>query len=1063
MLVEPKLKDSIPRLNVNKYFKENLKGELSDEQARITLGEFLNYNIQFTTRLLTGIILKPYQALMIKGWMEKNFSLACWGRAAAKTLLYNDETQLLTEEHGLISLTHLIPNLSFDFEGWRQIPLVHLWNGKSWQKTDKIYVQPKKNCRTIYTNRGYYLGGSINHLIKVWNEQTCQVEWKRYSEIKLGDWICISRDKNCNWSHKNGETSKDFDEAYLIGLLIGDGCYSSSQQNKFSFVSMDEELLKFIENYPCGKRVDKQLTNAKTISLTKDFSNYLFKKYNISQSLSYNKVIPDYILNSKNLLRHCLSGLFDTDGTVSERGQVSFATTSKLLAKQVHNSLLLFGVISSLNEYKTTSPFGKVWEIDICGYDADKFKHNINFRLSRKKTRLAAKCVSQHSNVDVIPGIKEYCQREIKAKYTKLTGWDEETNEKWRNNIRRKSNQRHLTYQSLGKYINFFEKANIKENDLFHLKNIIDENFYFDPVVKIEDSIENCLDFNVPNGEQYWSNGFINHNSTMAGLFSVLYAINNPGVRILIVSSNFRSSRRILENIETLSKKKDGILLRQVFDGDLSRRTDIFQWSLKNGSTIACLPLANGEGLRGQRANVLIIDEALLVPKHIIENILKPFLAAAGDITEKLKIREIEDDLIKKGLMKEEERRKFKSQSKMILLSSASYQGEYFHEVYCQYLKNISEGLREDSAIEDATYFVSQLSYEVVQQLAPDLFDKGIIQEIEGGNTPQSVIDREYRAQFIQDSDGFYRAKRMAACTIPDGQRPTIEIVGEPDAEYILAIDPNVGGDETNDHFAMSLLKIVTKKDGRKIGMLVHSYAAAGVDLKDHIEYFTYLLEKFNIVYIAIDSTQGENLDFISICNESEIFKQKKINLLSIDAEFAKEDQSEITKQIKKSYDLKTKRIVQKQRFHSSFQSAANDHLQACVDFGNIIFAGKALSVDGQTDLLLDQDIGTIHQTHKLFNNEKEGNPIYQFIERQDYLIDLTKAEMALIRISVSSLGTKSFDIPLNFKRLKSANRPRKDNYSSLLLANWALKLYIEMLSLPDEGNGELSIFQFIA
>lgn len=550
--------------------------------------------------------------------------------------------------------------------------------------------------------------------------------------------------------------------------------------------------------------------------------------------------------------------------------------------------------------------------------------------------------------------------------------------------------------------------------------------------------------------------------SSLIGIFAVIYAIFNPGVRILIVSSNFRSSRRILENLDLVSKKREGLMMKQAFEGDMSRRADVFQWLLKNGSVIACLPLANGDGLRGQRANILIVDEALLVPKHIVENILKPFLVSAGDITEKLKVREMEDSLIAQGRMKEEERKRFKSQSKMILLSSASYQGEYFHEVYEHYLKNIINGPKNPEE-EDATYFVSQLSYEVVQKLAPDLFDKGIIQDIESGNTPQSVIDREYKAQFIQDSDGFYRAKRMADCTVPDGNRPTVEILGDPEADYVLAIDPNVGGDETNDHFAMSVLKIVEKKDGRRIGMLVHSYAAAGVDLKDHINYFLYILKYFNIVYVAADTTQGENLDFISICNESEIFKHEKMNLLTIDADFGKEDQTETAKQIRKSYDRKTRRIVQKQRFHSAFQGAANDHLQSCVDFKNITFAAKALSVDGQAEMLADQDIGNIHKTHKLFNTTNEGNPIYEFIERQDYLIDLTKAEMALIRVSVSALGNKSFDIPINFRRLKSANRPRKDNYSSLLLANWALKLYLEAQTLPEEEDGALFNFGFVA
>lgn len=550
--------------------------------------------------------------------------------------------------------------------------------------------------------------------------------------------------------------------------------------------------------------------------------------------------------------------------------------------------------------------------------------------------------------------------------------------------------------------------------------------------------------------------------STLIGIFAVLYAACNPGSRILIVSSNFRSSRRILETLDGYSKRKDGVLMRELFTGDMSKRNDIFRWTMKNvgesaASEIVCLPLADGEGLRGQRANVLIVDEALLVSRSIIENVLMPFLAAKGheETTNILKYREYENNLIARGLMKESERRVFKSKNKMILLSSASYENEYFHELYVKYLNKIvgNKAKQDNSEDEEVSHFVSQLSYEVMAELAPDILDKSIIKEVESGTIPQSVIDREYRARFVQDSGGLFRMALMNKCTVPDGQTPCIEIVGEPGAEYIVAIDPNVSGSELADHFAISVLKIVTKKDGKKIGMLVHSYAAAGIDLKDHIDYFVYILEYFNVVYIAVDSSQGDNMDFISVCNESDMFKSKKINLLEIEAEFGKEDQSEIAKQIKLSYNKGSKRIVQKQNFHSAFQNAAVDYLQACFQFGNIIFGGKAQAADGVLSAMANQDIGTIDKTHKLFNEKLDGNPRFAFIERQDFLIDLTKSECALIIVSISSLGQRSFDIPTAYKKSKNVNRPRKDNFSSLMLANWALKLYLDSMSLPDEST----------
>ena len=51
----------------------------------------------------------------------------------------------------------------------------------------------------------------------------------------------------------------------------------------------------------------------------------------------------------------------------------------------------------------------------------------------------------------------------------------------------------------------------------------------------------------------------------------------------------------------------------------------------------------------------------------------------------------------------------------------------------------------------------------------------------------------------------------MEECTIKAGEEPCIEIVGDPKAEYILAIDPNMSAAETSDHFAMCLIKIAEK------------------------------------------------------------------------------------------------------------------------------------------------------------------------------------------------------------------------------------------------------------
>lgn len=46
--------------------------------------------------------------------------------------------------------------------------------------------------------------------------------------------------------------------------------------------------------------------------------------------------------------------------------------------------------------------------------------------------------------------------------------------------------------------------------------------------------------------------------------------------------------------------------------------------TFKNGSTIECT--TSGESARGFRGNILIVDEFRLVPKEVLDKILRPFL-----------------------------------------------------------------------------------------------------------------------------------------------------------------------------------------------------------------------------------------------------------------------------------------------------------------------------------------------------------------------------------------------------------------------------------------------------
>ena len=547
--------------------------------------------------------------------------------------------------------------------------------------------------------------------------------------------------------------------------------------------------------------------------------------------------------------------------------------------------------------------------------------------------------------------------------------------------------------------------------------------------------------------------------------FCYLYCLLNPGHHILICSATFRSSRQIVERIDTWARSKRGHLLKATFASEMTKRQDLIRITFKNGSTVSALPLGDPDNLRGNRCNVLGIDEGLLIAQSTINMVLKPFLAGGADATKKQMIRLRERRRIAEGMMSEKDRVIFRADSKMIVLSSASYKWEELYGMYKTY-RGIIEGQvegkgpqAEETETGVSTYLVHQLSYKAGN---PDLMDAGVLEEIKKKIIPESTIKREYEAQFIDESGGFFSAKEMKECTIPNGMAPCVEIVGEKGEEYVLGIDPSIGSDPAGDHFAMCVLKIVDSKvEGKKMGLVVHQYACAGVKLEHHIAYLYYLLKRFNIIYIVCDTTQGDNLSFLNICNESEVFKKANFELNAINAEFGKEDMEETIKAVKRSYnpDSSVRRIVHEQYFSSSIIKAGNDHLRACFDQKMIAFASKAQALGNQVQMMCQQDVLNIHANHpEYFDAELEGaSSMAEFIFYQDAMMDQVKKECALIEVTASPLGHLSYDLPHHMTRdRKNVNRNRKDSYSALWLAAWGLKILLATQDAPEEDSDDI-------
>ncbi len=56
-----------------------------------------------------------------------------------------------------------------------------------------------------------------------------------------------------------------------------------------------------------------------------------------------------------------------------------------------------------------------------------------------------------------------------------------------------------------------------------------------------------------------------------------------------------------------------------------------------NGSRVTCLPLGDGQKIRGQRANDIISDEFASIPRDIFETVVAGFAAVSSDPIENVK------------------------------------------------------------------------------------------------------------------------------------------------------------------------------------------------------------------------------------------------------------------------------------------------------------------------------------------------------------------------------------------------------------------------------------------
>lgn len=1003
--------------NVNQQILD-LKGFIEEEESKVWLYKFLRENPSFTCELLSGVSLFPFQHMAIKSMMETDYFLGIW---------------CLEENEYVLSS-----------EGFKKIKDIAV--GDYVRSRDGINLvsdkreNPEEDGLHIQLKSGDSFKAKIGH--KVLAYENGSFVFREIQNLSVGDSVPIKMATEV-WGEKDITKDSHIPRSlylfYLLGYVLGDGWVN---QDGVHYCSENREVqdmcMKFINE------IDVKVYSRQR-SANLNFYEYSLYSRKLSSWLadigwdmslkSKNKLICDSLLQcSRSELCALIGGIFDADGYASfqaDNSKVGLKNTSLEMLRQIKMILNNMGIQSNLRksgQHKDVPYYDLIISNDECSLR--EFQKSIDFVVHHKKENL--KKIIERSSTrnyqnNLILDFPKILKKDGSRK--KLTGKDGSWGKSFSQN-------------------EFHTLTNLSEETQQIISDIRDENVVFSQIKSIEPCSVKSIDITVENEECYIGNGFVHHNSRglsksfTTGIFAAMDAILNQGVQIGIISKSFRQSRMIFNKIEEISKSPKAAFLSQCITR-ISKSND--QWVMEFGrSKIIALPLGDGEKLRGFRFQRMIIDELLLMPEKIINEVILPFLAVVENPTERQKIYDLETQMIAAGKMTEDQRHRWQH-NKIIGLSSASYKFEYLYKLYQQYENLILNPDQKDNAHR----VIMHLSYDCAPQ---QLYDQNLLDQSKA-TMSDAQFNREFGSVFTDDSSGYFKVSKMAACTVPDGEGQSVELIGDKNAEYILSFDPSWSESEGSDDFAMHVIKLMPDK---KQGTIVHSYALAGANLKKHIFYFYYLYTHFKIVAIVGDYNGG--VQFINSCNESELFKKNSIKIDMIDVDLDDpQAYNEALRYARNQYNLEAQKICILRKPSAQWIRSANEMLQSAFDHKKIWFAGSALDDDYTRQKSAIIPIEEI--SFSRYNEEQDlSAKQIDFIEHLKSTVDITKVQCALIQVTSTANGTQSFDLPSNLKKQRNADKARKDSYSALVLGNWMMNVYYDMMSAtPDNVQATFS------
>lgn len=262
-----------------------------------------------------------------------------------------------------------------------------------------------------------------------------------------------------------------------------------------------------------------------------------------------------------------------------------------------------------------------------------------------------------------------------------------------------------------------------------------------------------------------------------------------PGSLIAVISGTAEQATLVLKKIDDYFIRNENVSREIEMNGHKAVQINQSKakCSLKNGSKIESYSL----GLfRGNRAKVIVIDEAPEVKKADLEAVAKPVRNTTRDNAVQLGFKDYT--------------------SKMVSITSAYFKSNYFFDAYKSTLKEMAHG--------DKTRFACALDYKEAARCGISSMDFFLNEKKD--MTPEKFA-MEYGSYFIgAEANSVFPYELTEKCRV----LKDVEIA-QPErskADYIVGIDLATSSAKEADNAVFCVIKRIEREDGNSIKRLVY-------------------------------------------------------------------------------------------------------------------------------------------------------------------------------------------------------------------------------------------------